>query len=224
MSLFVKDYNASILAMAILHGSLTASLPLILMPSATGMALFHFYVLFGLVLLVAILVIELARSNNTKAPSVVVASKRNRIYAALLMTGASVVAYRAVSMIANGYLSILVPWVAASIVLELCVDVACFLTCIPWMISGDSNRDSVPLQIGALSTIVHAVRVLVFAMGRCDTRWKNFDVRVEHRAVQEGRGNLAQVYFASFMSLASLVVLVKIQRWRANNLKREKVE
>jgi len=188
------------------------------------MALFHFYVLFGLVLLVALLGIELARANNTtKAPSVS-ASKRNRIYAALLMTGASVVAYRAVSMMANGYLSILVSWVAASIVLELCFDVACFLTCIPWLTSGDSSRGSVPLQIFALSTIVHAVRVLVFAMGRLDTRWKDFDVRVEHRDEHGERGNMAQVYFASFMSLVSLVVLVKIQRWRANHLKRDKIE
>lgn len=44
------EKTQSILSMAIMHGSLTASLPLILMPPATGHALAAFYTLFAIVL------------------------------------------------------------------------------------------------------------------------------------------------------------------------------
>jgi len=203
----LSEGNGSILAMAMLHGSLTASLPLILAPPATGMPLFHFYAIFGLVLLLAVLAMELANSH-AKVPSSAMTLHRNRIYAALLMTGASVLVYRAVSMIANASLTTLVPWVAGLILLELCLDAACFLVAVPWLLSGDSMRGVIPLRIGVLCTIVHAIRVVTFVLGRLDTPWKDFDVRDGHRKVHGERWNWPQVCFAGFASSASVSAVV----------------
>lgn len=57
LMVFLYDRTKSILSMAIMHGSLTASLPLILMPPATGYALSAFYTLFTVVLGTAIAVL-----------------------------------------------------------------------------------------------------------------------------------------------------------------------
>ena len=57
LMLFLYDRTKSILSMAIMHGSLTASLPLILMPPVTGYALSAFYTLFAVVLGTAIAVL-----------------------------------------------------------------------------------------------------------------------------------------------------------------------
>ena len=210
--------------MAIMHGSLTASLPLILAPAAVGVDLFHFYALFGLVLIVIILGIAWANGGHLgrtqppeKSSREMETDGRNRICAASLMTGASVLIYRTVSMISNGYLTILIPWVAGSILVELFLDAACFLTAIPWLISGERKRESVPLQIGALCTVTHAARVLVYAAGRLDTQWKDFDIRPEQRAVHIPQHNWAHVYFAGTVTILSLIAVAIIQRRRAHS-------
>lgn len=220
---FAPERTESILSMVVMHGSLTASLPLILAPAATGVALFHFYALFGLVLVVIILGIAWAnggRLGRTKPPEKssdeMEEDSWNRIYAGLLVTGASVLIYRTVSMVANGYLAILVPWVAGSILLELFLDTVCFLTAIPWLISGEHRRASVPLQIGALCTVTHAARVFVYVLGRLDTQWKDFDIRPEQRAVHNSQRNRSQVYFASTVTILSLMAVATIRRRRAH--------
>ena len=57
--------------------------------------------------------------------------------------------------------------------------------------------------------IVHAVRVLIYVMGRVGP-WINFDVRPEFRALHHTRWSWESVYFAGFMSALSVVVLLFI--------------
>lgn len=57
LMVFLYDRTESILSMAIMHGSLTASLPLILMPPARGYALSAFYILFAVALGIVIAVL-----------------------------------------------------------------------------------------------------------------------------------------------------------------------
>jgi hypothetical protein len=54
---FLYDRTESILSMVIMHGSLTASLPLILIPPARGHALSTFYTLLGVALGIVIAVL-----------------------------------------------------------------------------------------------------------------------------------------------------------------------
>jgi hypothetical protein len=108
-------------------------------------------------------------------------ASRQRLYAALLGAGACILLFRTTLMIAQGYLGILLPWVAGLLLVELALDLGCLLVSIRWWVAGDKARARLPLRLGAGATILHAVRVLIYALGRT-APLLNFDVRPERRA------------------------------------------
>ena len=67
----------SVLAMSIMHGTLTASLPLILMPQAAGLALASFYSLLG-VTLVTIVTLILMLGSDKQQEVLSVDTKKNK--------------------------------------------------------------------------------------------------------------------------------------------------
>jgi hypothetical protein len=92
-------------------------------------------------------------------------ASRQRLYAALLGPGACILLFRTTLMIAQGYLGILLPWVAGLLLVELALDLGCLLGSIRWWVAGDEARARLPLRLGAAATILHAVRVLIYALG-----------------------------------------------------------
>ena len=141
---------------------------------------------------------------------------KQRIYASLLIIGACILLFRTITMISEGSLAILVLWVSILLVAEFSVDFACLLSSIFWWISNDKNKASTPLKLGASAAILHAVRVLIFVMGRVGP-WIDFDVRPEHRALHPTRWNWSEVYFASGLTVLGLigVLVIWILRRRA---------
>ncbi|MGD9380541.1 MAG: hypothetical protein PVI51_08240 [candidate division WOR-3 bacterium] len=129
---------------------------------------------------------------------------KQRLYASLLILGACVVLFRTITMICDGSLAVLVLWVSALLITEFSVDIACLLSSISWWISNDKNKASTPLKLGATAAIVHAVRVLIFVMGRVGP-WIDFDVRPEHRALHSTRWTWFGVYFASVLTILGLI-------------------
>jgi len=85
----------------------------------------------------------------------------------------------------------------------------------------NASKNLYHLQIGALCTITHAARVIVYVVGRLDTRWKDFDIRPEQRAVHISQHNWAHVYFASAVTILSLIAVAIIQRRRAHSFMRK---
>jgi hypothetical protein len=67
--------------------------------------------------------------------------------------------------------------------------------------------------------IVHAVRVLIYVMGRAGP-WINFDVRPENRALHHTRWTWEGVYFAGSMSAFSVIVLLFIVLMKRHSKKR----
>jgi hypothetical protein len=88
-------------------------------------------------------------------------ASRRRLYATLLGAGACILLFRTTLMIAQGYLGILLPWVAGLLLVELALDLGCLLGSIRWWVAGDEARARLPLRLGAAATILHAVRVLM---------------------------------------------------------------
>lgn len=134
---------------------------------------------------------------------------RQRIYASLLAMGAGFLLYRTITMISQGALDILVWWVSILLIAELLLDLGCLLTCIYWWIQNDRAKARVALRLGAAVTILHALRVLVFVLGRTGP-WINFDVRPEHQAAHAETWSWAGVYFAAIMSVLGIIGVIII--------------
>lgn len=143
---------------------------------------------------------------------------RQRVYAALLGLGACILLFRATLMTVQGYLGILLPWVAALLVVELALDLGCLLATIRWWIAGVEARASLPLRLGAGATILHAVRVLIYALGRT-APLLDFDVRPERRAGLGDQGGWFWVWFALILSILGLIGVLVIWMLRRRALR-----
>jgi len=136
---------------------------------------------------------------------------RQRTYATLVGLGIWFLLFRTIVMTTDGSLQALVWWVSALLVLEFLVNVGTFLSAIWWWIAGTEARAWLPLRFTAAAVIVHAVRVLIYALGDVGP-WPHFDVRPAYRATQVV--DPTWVIFASTMAALSLVALLIIWRVR----------
>lgn len=134
---------------------------------------------------------------------------RQRIYASLLALGACILLYRTITLLFQGALAILALWVSILLIVEMLIDLSCFLTTIPWWISKDRSRARIPLRLGAAAAIFHALRVLVFVMGRVGPRI-DFDVRPEHIASHAETWTWAGVWFAAIMAVLGIIGVIII--------------
>jgi len=131
-------------------------------------------------------------------------SVRQRIWATLLIVGACVLIFRCVHLLSTGGFIVLNWWVVAMTVVELLIDLACLATAIRWWLANDSRVNTVPLRLGAAAAIFHAVRVLVFVLGRT-AAFLNFDVRPEYHASHGERWSWFWVYFAATLSVLGIL-------------------
>jgi hypothetical protein len=136
-------------------------------------------------------------------------STRQRIYASLLALGACILLYRTLTMVLQGSLKILAPWVSVLLFIEMLIDISCLLTTIPWWIIRDRAKSRIPLRLGAAAAIFHVLRVLVFVMGRVGP-WINFDVRPEHIASHSETWTWAGVWFAAIMAVLGIIGVIII--------------
>jgi hypothetical protein len=146
-------------------------------------------------------------------------TSKNRLYASLLSLGAAFLLFRTIMMTVQGYLSILVPWVASTIIIEGALDLATLVFCLRWLKTASPDHASAPLRLTVAVVIVHALRVSIFVLGRAGP-WINFDVRPEHHALHHTRWAWTDVYFASTMSVLSIVAVLVIWRRRRKKLQK----
>jgi hypothetical protein len=111
---------------------------------------------------------------------------KHRIYASLLVLGSGILLFRTIRMLSQGALEVLVLWVSILLIAELLIDLGCLLSAVRWWITNDKRNERISLRLGAIATILHAVRVLIFVLGRVGP-WIDFDVRPEQRVLQYTR-------------------------------------
>lgn len=146
---------------------------------------------------------------------------KQRIYASLIILGAGILLFRTLTMLFQGAFNILVLWVFILLIVEMILDAACIITAIPWLIENNKKKDSIPLTLGAAVTFTHALRVLIFVLGRTGP-WLDFDVRPEERAVHYTRWTWGEVYFAATLSVLSVIVVLLI--WSIRSRKRRRTQ
>lgn len=133
---------------------------------------------------------------------------KQRIYAFLLILGASTLLFRTIRMvlIENAF-NILVFWVFSLLIIEFLIDLSCVLSSIRWFISNNSLKARLPLRLGASAAIFHAIRVLIFVLGRTGP-WINFDVKQEYRDSYTFKW--FWVYFALILSILGILGVIVI--------------
>jgi hypothetical protein len=137
---------------------------------------------------------------------------KQRIYAFLLILGASILLFRTVMMIfIDKTFEILVLWVFILLVLEFLVDVSCIASSLRWLIHNDRLKATLPLQLGATAAILHAIRVLIYVLGRTGP-WTNFDVKPIYHASYTF--DWFWVWFAAVLSILGVIGVILIWRLR----------
>lgn len=131
-----------------------------------------------------------------------------RFYSILIALGAGILLFRTLRMmLVENAFEILATWVSGLLVLEFLIDLGCIVGSIRWFIANNRANASLPLKLGAMATILHAIRVLIFIMGRLDP-WKDFDVKAEH--VNAVEFDPFWLYFAGILSIAGIIGMIFI--------------
>ena len=148
---------------------------------------------------------------------------RQRLYASLLALGAGFLLYRTITMFVQGALNIFVLWVFTLLIAEMLLDLSCLLASIRWWIMNDRSKSRLPLRLGTAVVFLHAIRVLIFVMGRLEP-WINLDVRPEQIPMHDERWTWTGVWFAAIMSVLGIIgviviwILIKRSRNKKNQL------
>lgn len=131
-----------------------------------------------------------------------------RVYSFFLALGASILLFRTLRLtFFEGGFEQLVLFCVVLTFVEMVFDVLCLVFSISWLVSSDSRNSSVPLRLGAIATIIHFVRVLIFVLGRTPM-FHNFDVKAEyHKAYTM---DLFWVVFAMTLSVLGVAGVVII--------------
>jgi hypothetical protein len=127
----------------------------------------------------------------------------------LLFAGAGILLYRTIALLAGGARKVLKPWVVVLTFIEMLADIVTLGAAARWWRSRAARDEPLPLRAGAVATLLHAGRVLVFVLGRTGP-WIDFDVRPEQRADHDERWTWPGVVFAGVMSVLGVVGVVII--------------
>jgi len=137
---------------------------------------------------------------------------KQRIYAFLLILGAGILLWRTLQlMFVEHGLETLVLWVILLTIVESIIDFSCIIGSLRWLISNDALKATLPLQLGATAAILHAIRVLIYVLGRTNLLL-NFDVKPIYRSSYSVEW--FWVWFAAILSVLGVVGVIVIWRLR----------
>ncbi|NNF68211.1 MAG: hypothetical protein HKN01_00450 [Acidimicrobiia bacterium] len=136
---------------------------------------------------------------------------------ALLLGGAGILLSRTIVLLTGDARTVLKRWVMTLTVVEMMIDLATGVAAARWWRSSAPGHGRLALRAGAMATLLHAGRVLVFVVGRTGP-WVDFDVRSEHREGHRERWSWNGVVFAAVMSVLGVVGVVVVWRARRRSL------
>ena len=140
---------------------------------------------------------------------------KQKIYAALLALCAGILLFRTIRLLTveNGWE--LANWVIVLTFVEMIIDISCIIYSLKWLVSNSNRSKSRALRLGAAAALVHAFRVLIYALGRTAT-FHNFDVKPQFRTTHHV--DMLWVYFAATLSvlgiLGVIIIWIVIQKHR----------
>lgn len=133
---------------------------------------------------------------------------KQRSFSFLIIAGASILLFRTLRMVlVERALETTVFPVLILLFIEMASNLLCIVFSARWFLSNDRSKSSTPLRFAAFSTVLHAIRVLIYVLGRTGP-WINFDVKLEYRSTYEVVW--LWVWFAAIMSVLGVVGVVVI--------------
>ena len=81
------------------------------------------------------------------------------------------------------------------------------ITSIRWFILNERTKATIPSRLGAAASILHAIRVLIYVLGRTGP-WLNFDVKPEYQDSYTFEWFWA--YFAAILSIFGVLGVIVI--------------
>ena len=146
---------------------------------------------------------------NPAIRDVPAAAPSSRLSPGLLIFGAGILLFRTIALLAAGARTLLKRWVVGLTLAEMLIDVVTIAKSARWWWTRDPCHVRLAMRAGAAATVLHAVRVAVFVLGRTGP-WKDFDVRPDKRADHNERWTWAQVVFASVLSVLGVIGVLVI--------------
>lgn len=157
-----------------------------------------------------------APRTEERAPAV---SGWARLAAAGLVLGSGFLLARTVMLMAEGHLRTYTWWAAGLLGLEFFVDAVAAGAGVAWLVTRRPGHATLALRAVAAMILMHAVRVVVFVLGRTGP-WVDFDVRPPYRTEYATTWTWFEVWFAGTGAALSVIVLVLVWRLRIRTSKR----
>lgn len=149
-------------------------------------------------------------SDRCSGPDLSASMGRDRLHAVLVGGGIWILLVRAVVLLTNSW-RVLRRWVVTLAAVELALDIATSCASVRWWLSSARRHRQLALRLAAAAVIVHAVRVLIYVLGRFRP-FKDFDVRPEQRDSHDQRWTWGSVSFAAVMSVLGMVGVIIVAR------------
>ena len=137
------------------------------------------------------------------------AAQSSRLFPGLLIAGSGILLFRTIALLATGARAVLKRWVVGLTLAEMLIDVVTIAKSARWWWTRDPRHARLAMRAGEAATVLHAVRVAVFVLGRTGP-WKDFDVRPDKRADHSERWTWAQVVFAGVLSVLGVIGVLVI--------------
>ena len=143
---------------------------------------------------------------------------RQRLYSGLLMLGTFILMLRTLRMVlVEQEFEMLTDWVYVLLILEFMLILGCLLASSRWFVLSKWRYASTALKLGSWAVMLHALRVLIYVLGRTGP-WINLDVKpVYHKSYSF---DWFWIYFAAGFAALGLIGLVIAWRiWRQKKRK-----
>jgi len=128
----------------------------------------------------------------------------------LMIFGASILLFRTIRLLYfEDGLIILALWTKILTFIEMIIDLLCVFVSFKWLKESDYRFRSISLWLGSIATIFHALRVLIYILGRFGP-WKDFDKDPVYRL--QGTTNIFWVLFAGILSVIGVFGVMIIRK------------
>lgn len=137
----------------------------------------------------------------------------------LIIFGASILLFRTIRlMFFEDGLIILALWTKILTFIEMIIDLLCVLATFKWLKESELRFRSISLWLGSTVTIFHALRVLIYILGRVGP-WKDFDKDPVYRL--QGTTNTFWLLLAGSLSVVGVfgvIIIGKLMKQKDNEI------
>ena len=141
---------------------------------------------------------------------------KQRLFALFIGVGISILFLRTLRMILiENAINVLIIPLVILLFIEMLIDGLCILSSIYWFIKNREQNSSISLKLAAIGILLHAIRVLFYALGRIRV-FLDFDIKDAYKG--QHAVDIFWVYFAVVMSLLGVIGVLVVWSLRKKKI------